>query len=97
MTLTPEETARKTQARKLIKMPIRNRPRNVLYQPATTFDFARYQVIYFALYQVIYGEIAVCFQHDGKRLFYLGEYAAKNFLKRMTNKATEVQKGDFIV
>lgn len=61
MTLTPEETARKTQARKLIKMPIQDQPRNVLYQPATTLEFTRYQVIY--------GEIAVCFQHDGKRLF----------------------------
>lgn len=82
MTLTPQELARKRKARKLVGLPVAQRPDNVLYQPEGRFDYAAYQVIF--------DDIAVCFQYDGKRFYYLGEYPAENFIK--TRKPTELRR-----
>ncbi len=62
--MTHEEQARKFAARYLIKLPVDERPNTVKYTPATAFGFA--------YYTVDFGDITSFFQHDGKRLCYLG-------------------------
>jgi hypothetical protein len=57
---------RKKEARRLIRLPLSRRPDNVVYTPAKRLQFARYAVEL--------DELIVHFQHDGRRLYYLGEY-----------------------
>ena len=69
--MTDQEKANKKEARRLINLPVSQRPNNVNYKPATRLDFAKYMVQF--------GEIGVYFLHDGKKLQYLGEYPASNW------------------
>ena len=70
--MNEQEKSNKKEARKLINLPVSKRPNNVYYKEATRFDCASYMVQF--------GDVGVFFQHDGKRLYYLGEYPASNFL-----------------
>lgn len=69
--MTPDEKARKTEARNLIKKDPRNK--RVHYAPGNTLSYARYMV------EIPGSTDGVFFQDDGKRLWYLGEYPQENF------------------
>jgi len=69
--MTNQEKSNKKEAKRLINLPVSQRPANVYYKPATRFDFDKYMVQF--------GETGVFFLHDGKRLQYLGEYPASNW------------------
>ena len=69
--MNKQEKANKKEARKLINLPLNQRPENVKYTPGKRLEFAHYEVFF--------GQIAVCFQTDGNRIWYLGEFPAANF------------------
>lgn len=69
--MTADEKQRKNDARRLINMPVAERPNNVHYKPASTLNLARYMVEL--------DGVGVYFQHDGQRLYYLGEYPIENW------------------
>lgn len=77
--MTEQERVNKKEARRLINLPLSKRPDNVYMTPPTRLNHRNYMVQF--------GDIGVYFQHDGKQLYYLGEYPASNWnsLKRQTD------------